>query len=271
MQTPTDVHGRYGVAARVKDFAGRAALITCAFLAGCGTAESESKKIALPPKPKLAVMTSLPLFWSESGAGTSFIPEPSQDVFALLLRGQYELVPVDYLDDSEDSAIRISDHKLLLLAQTGALGPGELVVLDTWVRNGGRVMIFADPLLDWPSRYPLGDNRRPQGATLLSPLFAHWGLELTFDPDSDGGLIRWSGRPSPMVESPGRFKVVEGDDCRVDLDGLRAKCVLGRGRATIIADSDLLKPGLIESSQNQGFVETNMFDLFSRRSSVKDK
>ena len=37
----------------------------------------------------------------------------------------------------------------------------DLVALDDWVRGGGRVLLLADPMLEWPSKRPLGDPLRP--------------------------------------------------------------------------------------------------------------
>ena len=49
--------------------------------------------------------------------------------------------------------------------------PAEaLVDLDRWVRDGGRVLLLADPQLEWPSERPLGDKLRPP------PAFADTGL-----------------------------------------------------------------------------------------------
>lgn len=66
----------------------------------------------------------------------------------------------------------------LVIAQPRLLQPAELVALDDWLRRGGRAVIFADPLLLWPSALPLGDPRRPPLTSLLDPLMAHWGLRL---------------------------------------------------------------------------------------------
>ena len=76
--------------------------------------------------------------------------------------------------DSFD-ALNVRSTPLLLLAQPRALAPAEMVKLDSWVRDGGKLLILADPALQWGSLYPLGDKRRPLFTSLLSPLFSHWG------------------------------------------------------------------------------------------------
>ena len=49
------------------------------------------------------------------------------------------------------------------------------------MRGGGRVLLFADPMLTRHSAFALGDRRRPQDVVLLSPILARWRLELQFD------------------------------------------------------------------------------------------
>lgn len=110
---------------------------------------------------------------------------------------------------------------ILVVAQPRALAPAELVALDTWVRNGGRVAIFADPRLDWPSRYPIGDPRRAPPVTLLDPLFAHWGVRLDLGEGSRG------------VWQRGRCTAV---------DAITIDCRIGTGRALMVADADVLDP-----------------------------
>ena len=45
----------------------------------------------------------------------------------------------------------------MLLAHPMAQTADALVDLDRWVRGGGRVLLLADPRLEWPSERPLGD------------------------------------------------------------------------------------------------------------------
>ena len=67
------------------------------------------------------------------------------------------------------------------LAQTAE----NLVALDAWVRGGGRVLLLADPMLEWPSKRPLGDPLRPPPMFMDTGLLAHWGLRLDA-PDERG-------------------------------------------------------------------------------------
>ena len=95
----------------------------------------------------------------------------------------------------------LADADLALLIQPRALPPQALVALDGYVRGGGRLLLFADPQLEWPSRHGLGDPRGPVRSTLISPLLAHWGLEL-IDPETQAVTLPKSGA---VLHHPGQF------------------------------------------------------------------
>ncbi len=127
----------------------------------------------------------------------------------------------------------------LFVAQPRPLEPAENVALDAWVRGGGHLLLFADPLLTAESRFALGDPRRPADTVLLGPILAHWGLALR-----DAGEGRESaGTPFP-VNAPGELTLLPGpvQDCRIEQAGLIAACQIGRGFALIVADAALLEP-----------------------------
>ncbi|MBX9665935.1 hypothetical protein [Novosphingobium sp.] len=124
----------------------------------------------------------------------------------------------------------------LLVAQPRPLEPAENVALDAWVRGGGHLLLFADPLLTAESRFPLGDPRRPADTVLLGPILAHWGLVLREGRES-------AGMPFP-VNAPGELSLLaEGPrNCQIKQKGLMAECRIGKGFVLIVADSALLEP-----------------------------
>lgn len=147
------------------------------------------------------------------------------------------------------AAVRLTDSvpadgsrnsPLLLLAHPHAVPPAQLVATDALVRSGGSVLILADGLLSWPQPYPLGDPRNPPVTSMLGPLLDHWGLRL--DAPADLGVrsisVHDMGKKLTMV-SPGRLHSV-GEECRILHGGLMADCRIGRGRALVVADADLL-------------------------------
>lgn len=156
------------------------------------------------------------------------------------LERRFRLLPLDTLDlpSSPGSA------RLILMAQPRALLPQENVALDRWVRGGGRVLLFADPMLTLDSAYPIGDRRRPQDIALLSPILARWGLVLRFDEGQPAGWRESAGRSLP-VNLSGTLAIAPGGhdaSCAIEDDALIANCRIGAGRAVIVADAALLEP-----------------------------
>ncbi|MEW9854302.1 Gldg family protein [Novosphingobium sp. M1R2S20] len=149
------------------------------------------------------------------------------------------VVPLDTLA-GPDGKLSLPRNGLLILAQPRALSPDENVALDAWVRSGGRLLLFADPMLTADSEYPLGDPRRPQSMAMLSPILTHWGVELEFDVDQPAGerAAEIFGATLP-VNLPGQFRVLPDSNCRIEGGGLAVDCKIGEGRVIAIADAAL--------------------------------
>jgi hypothetical protein len=185
----------------------------------------------------VGVFTSLPIVWPEAHDIRSQLSNQSPPHWALgVLRQSGEVMPLNSLTE-------IPKLKLLILAQPRPLSPLENVALDDWVQRGGRVLLFADPMLTAESAFALGDKRRPQDVVLLSPILSRWGLELTFDEDRPVGgyAVKWPGGALP-VNLPGRFRLGKvSRHCRLVAEGLGAKCRIGMGLVLAIADAALLE------------------------------
>jgi hypothetical protein len=171
------------------------------------------------------LLTSLPLVFGEQ-----FSIEQNGSPALKALESRYRVVPISVTDAAE-----LSKGRLLLMAHPRAQPAEDLVALDQWVRGGGRVLLLADPLLEWPSERPLGDLLRPPPMFMDTGLLAHWGLKLDA-PDERGLARRKLGGFEVVTDSPGRLS----GRCSVAGDGLVAHCTIGKGRATVIADADLL-------------------------------
>lgn len=190
-------------------------------LAGCARSS---------PPPTLGLFTSLPILWSEAGGVSEQLAAPAKPHWAkAVLEEGHRLAPLDTLLHPET----VTD---LVVAQPRPLEPAENVALDAWVRGGGHLLLFADPLLTSESRFALGDPRRPADTVLLGPILAHWGLALREGRES-------AGAPFP-VDAPGELGLLaEGPrDCTVEQAGLIAECRIGKGFALIVADAALLAP-----------------------------
>jgi hypothetical protein len=176
-------------------------------------------------RPVLLLLTSLPLVFGEDfslhGGGSPALKA---------LETRYRVVPISVADPDE-----LAKGRLLLMAHPLAQPAENLVALDDWVRAGGRVMRLADPMLEWPSKRPLGDALRPPPMFMDTGLLAHWGLRLDA-PDRRG----------PKQERLSGFEVVTvssgelSGGCRIGRGGLVAHCSIGKGEATVIADADIL-------------------------------
>jgi hypothetical protein len=177
-------------------------------------------------RPTLVLLTSLPLVFGES-----FGLESGGSAALSRLEQRYNVLPIGVAD-----AASLNSQKLLLMAHPRAQPAEALVELDQWVRRGGRVLLLADPRLDWPSERPLGDLLRPPPAFADTGLLAHWGLRLG-GPDPEGPVSRGNGKLTVFASSPGRL---ESRSCEIRGHGFVARCRIGRGAATIIADADLL-------------------------------
>lgn len=192
----------------------------------------ESRRLAAD-RPVLGLFTSLPILWNETPDMGSMIDNPAPPHWArAALAADYRVVPLDTLPAP-------GKLRLLLMAQPRPLSPQESVALDGWVRGGGHLLLFADPMATRESMFPLGDRRRPQDVVLLSPILSHWGLDLVFDEAQAGGVRENAGSGVP-VNLPGRLVLRPGTTaCRVEQAGLLAECRVGAGKALIFADSAL--------------------------------
>src|SRR5690348_15322170 len=153
----------------------------------------------LPPRrpdqrPALLLLTSLPLVFGED-----FSLRHNGSPALTALQGRYRVLPISVADPPE-----LAKGRLLLMAQPNAQPAEDLVALDRWVRSGGRVMLLADPMLEWPSKRPLGDLLRPPPMFMDTGLLAHWGLRLDA-PDQRGPKAQKLGGFDVLTDSPGKL------------------------------------------------------------------
>ena len=192
---------------------------------------------AVPPerppaeRPELMVLTTLPIVFPEQLT----LDAPASPALEAL-QSRYRVVPISVSAGSE-----LGGRKLLLMAQPQAQPAEALVDLDEWVRRGGRVLLLADPALEWPSERPLGDLLRPPLAFADTGLLGHWGLRL--EPPGDGGPAARDVNGRVLRTGSAGTLVATGRNCATVANGLIARCRLGQGDATVIADADFLNSG----------------------------
>ena len=210
--------------------------------------EANSARTAEQPRPELFLLTALPLVWSEDFG----LDQPGSPAVERLEQ-DYRVTPIDLPSDLPAGA-------LLLAAQPRALPAEELVALDTWVRSGGRMLLLADPMLEWPSELPLGDRRRPPMGYADTGLLKRWGLRLDA-PEQRGPRQAAIGGQAVLTASPGTL-VALGRECDLAGAALVARCRIGRGEAIVIADADLLNVG------SEGRDDGNLAALVSQLESL---
>ncbi|WP_156677868.1 hypothetical protein [Sphingomonas profundi] len=196
------------------------------------------ERIALPPppppvagaRPTVTLLSGLPLLWADDGP-----PAARPNATMRRLAAEFRLRPIDAATPAALTAA-----PLLLAAQPRELGADEIEALDGWVRMGGGAVLLVDADLRWPGGPPPGDARRPPRWATLAPLLAGWDVTLsrgargiaTVDLPGTGGVRRI------VTDAAGRLRV--GPGCRLLAEGRAADCRIGRGRALILADADMM-------------------------------
>ncbi|MDQ3477700.1 MAG: hypothetical protein M3438_00845 [Pseudomonadota bacterium] len=215
-----------------------------ALLAGVvlALARPASTKLAPRPageRPELMLLTTLPIVFADELT----LDAPASATLEAL-QSRYRVVPI-----SVTAAYELGKRKLLLMAQPQAQPAEALVELDAWVRAGGRVLLLADPALEWASDRPLGDLLRPPLAFADTGLLGHWGLRLD-GPNGRGPASRTIDGREVRTVSAGALTATK-PACATVAQGLVARCRLGEGRAVVIADADLLNVEAIEGAGKQ--------------------
>lgn len=210
-----------------------AALFVSACQAGTGSEPAEIRN-------EVGLFTTLPIYWGESEDIATIIDTGGEtDWVRGLLEHRFAVTPLDALTPET-----LAETGRLVMAQPRPLAPSENVAIDDWVRGGGRLLIFADPMLTRHSEYQIGDRRRPQDVVVLSPILARWGLELFFDDEQAEGE-RWvrayDGEFPVNLAGQFRLRPAGGEgECIVSETGLLAQCKVGKGRVTLLADAAVL-------------------------------
>ena len=176
-------------------------------------------------RPDLLLLTSLPLAF-----GDSFALDAAGSPVLDAIEQRYRVRIIATASPSE-----LKGARLLLMAHPLAQPAEDLVALDDWVRKGGRLLLLADPRLEWADRRPLGDPTRPPPMFMDTGLLGHWGLRLDPPEESGDRYSTLAGR-TIMARSPGQFH----GTCKLSEDRIVAKCRIGAGTAILVADADFL-------------------------------
>lgn len=209
----------------------------------------------------MSLLTALPIVWGEGDAADVVAGRTHRSATLVALDQAFVLRAIDTITPETLGS------DVAILAQPRRLTGVELVALDDWIRRGGRVLIFADPELAWPSQYAPGDPRRPPPVTLLDPLFVHWGVTLG---DSDRiARVSSVGRLRVATFASGSWRGPQQCTAR---GPLVLDCTIGRGRAILVGDADILDERLWQSTgaDNPAWIESLVRDVSNRRRVVSN-
>jgi len=187
-------------------------------------------------KPRLALLTSLPLLFAED-----FSLDAPKVAAVARIEERFVITPIATAD-----AVSLKGQSLLLMAHPRAQPAEVLVELDAWVRRGGQMVLLADPSLQWESSRPLGDRLRPPPGFADTGLLRHWGLIMMTDGSSQGQLRATEPR------------------CSVSERGLIARCAMGRGGVSVIADADFI---MQDGKESDRLIDLMMDELSRAKSS----
>ena len=176
-------------------------------------------------RPVLLLLTSLPVMF-----GDEFSLEAAGSPLLDTLEKRYRVQAIATTSPEE-----LAKGRLLLMAHPLAQPAESLVALDHWVRGGGRVLLLADPLLEWADERAIGDVTRPPPMFSDTGLLGHWGLALD-SPQTRGEQRSSLAGEAVTTISPGRLR----GKCELSSDRLIARCRIGKGEAMVVADADFV-------------------------------
>jgi len=221
-------------------------------LTACGSAPAPPAAPESPaPAASLGLMTSLPLYWP-LGAAVGDIAagraEPPWQRAALeqgfALEPLDTLSPIPALSPDNPDLAPLANLTRLAIIQPRGFSPADNVALDTWVRAGGRLLLVLDPALTGHYDLPLGDPRLPSRGALIPPVVARWGMAIRFDDAQSSKLVDASlgGTWLPLVLS-GEVTIIdpEAADCTLLASAAAARCAVGEGQVTLIADAAIFE------------------------------
>jgi ABC-type uncharacterized transport system involved in gliding motility auxiliary subunit len=129
-------------------------------------------RLATPKKPKLAILTSLPLDTGIGGMAAAM--QGTARPFAI-----YQELSQTYDTEMLDRGFTSipSDADVLMIVQPGALTDQQSYAIDQFVLKGGRALVFVDPNSELAgSAGGIDPSMTPPASSSLPRLFQAWGI-----------------------------------------------------------------------------------------------
>lgn len=156
--------------------------------------------LSSPSKPKLGIITSLPL---DSGAGGVAAMMQGQQQPFVIYQQLHDSFDVQMLDQNIDRVP--AEISTLMIVHPKPLGDKTLYAIDQFVLRGGKAIVFVDPLSEIANASSGGQPGMQSNATSdLEPLLKTWGV--AYDPGkvvADGGRaqrVRMGDRAPEQVD-----------------------------------------------------------------------
>ncbi|MCM8557577.1 hypothetical protein [Sphingomicrobium sediminis] len=185
--------------------------------------------VAVDTAEELLLLSSLPVAFSGGGD----LLDTGSPLMSLL-QSEYRVETIAVADQAS-----LEGHDLILMAHPAAQPAEALVDFDNWVRAGGKVVLLADPRLEYESGQPLGAPLAPPPFFADTGLLGRWGVRLT-GPEALGAFAVPVGERLVYARAPGRFAVEDGGRCSLEAEGFIALCDVGEGQALLVADADFV-------------------------------
>jgi len=131
-------------------------------------------KLAQPAKPKLGVLSALPLETGAGGIQAALAGNSQPYVIYQQLRDNYDVQMLDPMTIDRIPA----NISTLLVAHPANFGASAQYAIDQFVLRGGHAIVFADPLSE--SSVQQGPGQQDQGdksSSTLGPVFTAWGVD----------------------------------------------------------------------------------------------
>lgn len=197
-------------------------------------------------RSEVGLMTGLPIYWADGADISALLSEETELPWVRqVLEKRYDLRPIGQLEAGQpNDASELDDLKRLLIVQPRGISPAGNVALDDWLNGGGRLLFVLDPMLTGEYAAPLGDPRHPPVVGLIPPVFARWGLamEQRKGQSAEPYMLDTVLGKVP-VSLAGRIVASDGGmgDCSIEGSGLIARCAVGEGQVTVLADAALFE------------------------------
>lgn len=237
---------------RPRNKAPAALLAALAALGACNAAPAgPAAQESAAPRARLGVMSSLPLYWpigatmGDIAGGQAQVPwQRTALERAFVLEPLDTLAAIPGLSTDAPETDPLAGLDRLAVIQPRGLSPADNAALDAWVRGGGRLLLALDPALTGEYEFPLGDPRRPVDAALIPPAVARWGMAVRFDAAQEAAVTTAPlGAATLPLALGGEIALTDpaAADCTLLAGGAAARCRVGKGRVTLIADAALFE------------------------------